>query len=71
LLGIAAFDDILVWLSSPMIALPLTLIFVVVILAFVFGGKTLTDRLLGTLRSATEGAVASVTRTAASSLLKK
>jgi ABC-type dipeptide/oligopeptide/nickel transport system permease subunit len=68
---VAAIDDVLLWFSSPVIALPLTLILVVIVLAFVFGGKTLTERLLSTFRSATEGAVANVTRSAASSLLKK
>jgi hypothetical protein len=41
LLGIAAVDDVLLWFSSPIIALPLTLILVIVVLAYVFGGKTL------------------------------
>jgi hypothetical protein len=42
LLGVAAIDDVLLWLSSPMIALPLTLIIVIVVMAFIFGGKSLT-----------------------------
>jgi hypothetical protein len=42
LLGIAAIDDILLWFSSPVIALPLTLILLVIVLAYFFGGKTLT-----------------------------
>jgi ABC-type dipeptide/oligopeptide/nickel transport system permease subunit len=70
-LGIAAIDDVLLWFSSPIIALPLTLILVVVVLAFVFGGKTLTEKLLSGVKSAAEGTIANVTRSAASSLLKK
>lgn len=69
-LGVAAFDDILLWLSSPMIALPLTLLLVVVVLVFVFGGKGLAEKLLGTARTATEGLVSNVARSAAGSLIK-
>lgn len=54
-----------------MLAVPLTIILLLVVLAFVFGGKTLTDKLFGAVRSAAEGAVANVTRSAASSILKK
>ena len=70
-MGVAAIDDVLLWFSSPVIALPLTLILLVIVLAYFFGGKTLAEKLLSTARSATEGAVANVTRSAASSLLKK
>lgn len=53
-----------------MIAFPLTVILIAVVLAFVFGGKTLTDKLFGAVRTATEGAVANATRSAATSILK-
>ena len=71
MLGIAALDDVMLWLSSPMIAFPLTVVLIVVVLAFLFGGKALTDKLFGVVRNATEGAVANATRSAASSILKK
>ena len=67
----AALDDVLLWFTSPMLAIPLTLVLLLVVLAFVFGGKALTDRLFGAVKDAAEGAVASVTRSAASSILKK
>jgi ABC-type dipeptide/oligopeptide/nickel transport system permease subunit len=70
-LGVAALDDILVWFASPILAIPLTLILILVVVAFMFGGKTLTDRLFGAVKTATESAVANVTRSAASSILKK
>ena len=70
-LGVAAFDDVLLWFTSPMLAIPLTIILLLIVLAFFFGGRALTDRLFGAVRSAAEGAVANVTRSAASSILKK
>lgn len=70
-MGVAAIDDVLLWFSSPVIALPLTIILVVIIAAFIFGGKTLTEKIFSSVKTAAEGAVANVTRTAASSILKK
>ena len=70
-LGVAALDDVMLWMSSPMIAFPLTIVLIAVVLAFFFGGKNLTDKLFGAVRNATEGAVANATRSAASSILKK
>lgn len=67
----AAIDDVLLWLSSPMIALPLTVIIVVVVMAFVFGGKSLTQRLLSGVKSATSGAIGNATRAAASTILRQ
>ncbi len=54
-----------------MIAFPLMLVILVVVFAFIFGGKTLTEKLFSSFKSAAEGAVANVTRSAASSMLKK
>ena len=71
MLGVAALDDVMSWLSSPMIAFPLTVVLIAVVLAFFFGGKTLADKLFGAVKNATEGAVANVTRSAATSILKK
>jgi len=70
-LGIAALDDVLLWFASPVLAIPLTLLLLLVVLVFVFGGKSLTDKLFGAVKTATESAVANVTRSAASSILKK
>ena len=67
----AAIDDVLLWFASPILAVPLTLVLVLVVLVFFFGGKSLTDKLLGAVRSSAEGVVANVTRSAASSILKK
>jgi len=54
-----------------MLAFPLTLVLMVIVLAFFFGGKPLLDKLFGVAKDAAEGAVASATRSAASSILKK
>jgi cobalamin biosynthesis protein CobD/CbiB len=70
-LGIAALDDVILWFTSPMLAIPLTLILLVVVLAFVFGGRSLLDKLFGAARQAAEGAVAGVTRSAASSMIRR
>ena len=53
MLGIAALDDVLLWFASPVLAIPLTLVLLLVVLAFVFGGKTLTDKLFGAVKTAT------------------
>ena len=37
--AIVAFDDILLWFKSPMMALPVTLVLVIVILVLFIGGR--------------------------------
>jgi hypothetical protein len=54
--GVAALDDILIWFASPILAIPLTLILILVVVAFMFRGKTLTDHLFGVVKTATETA---------------
>lgn len=70
-LGIAALDDVLMWFASPMLAIPLTLILLLAVLAFVFGGKSMLEKLFGVVKDAAEGAVSTATRSAASSVLRK
>ena len=71
LLGIAALDDILLWISSPMIALPFTIILILVVLSYMFGGKALVDTFISKAKQMTQNAVSSATASAASNLLKK
>lgn len=69
-LGIAALDDVILWFTNPMLAFPMTLLLLLVVFAFFFGGKPLLERLFGMAKSAAEGAVQSATRSAASSVLR-
>jgi len=68
---VAAIDDVLLWLSSPMIALPLTLALVIIVVAFVFGGKSLTQRLFGQVQNAASGLIGNATRSVAGTILRQ
>ena len=54
-----------------MLAVPLTLVLVLVIVAYFFGGKQMIDNLFGAARNAAEGAVGNATRSAAAAMMKK
>jgi hypothetical protein len=49
---IVAFDDILLWLSSPALAIPITIILIAIGGVFFFGGPTLASSLVNNARSA-------------------
>jgi hypothetical protein len=68
---LVAFDDILLWLKSPYLAIPITLVLIVIVLIFLFGGRSTMNSLTNNLRSAASNAVANVTTQAASSMLKR
>ena len=54
-----------------MIALPFTIVLILVVLSYMFGGKTLVDTIISKVKETTQSAVSSATKTAASNLLKK
>lgn len=49
---IVAFDDILLWLSSPALAIPLTIILVAIGGVFFFGGSSFASTLVNNARRA-------------------
>ena len=49
---IVAFDDILLWLKSPYLAIPITLVLVIVGMIFVFGGRDFATSLVNNARRA-------------------
>ena len=66
-----AVDDIILWFTSPMLAIPLLLVIVIFIGAFLKGGRGLIDQLIGMAKDKAASAVSSATISAASSFSKK
>jgi hypothetical protein len=64
-------DDVFLWLHSPYLAIPFTLILIVVGVIFAVGGKSAATNLLNMVRGqATQLIVGATTKTAASVLKK-
>ena len=68
---LVAFDDILLWLHSPYLAIPLTLILIAVAAVFMFGGKSTAGNIVNTARKGATTLMSNVTARAASQMLKK
>lgn len=68
---LVSFDDILVWLKSPYLAVPIALILIIVVLIFVFGGRSAMTNITNNVRRAASNAVTNATTQAASSMLKR
>jgi cobalamin biosynthesis protein CobD/CbiB len=68
---LVAFDDILVWLKSPYLAIPITLVLVAVVLLYLFGGKSTMNNITNTIRQGASNVVSNLTTQAASSMLKR
>ena len=69
LFAIVAFDDIILWFKSPYLALPVTLILVLVGVVFFIGGQGLVSNLFNTARRAATNAVTDVATRAATGRL--
>jgi len=69
--GVVAFDDILLWIKSPVLALPITLVLIIIGLVFILGGKGLATSLLNNARRAATNTVANVAAKAATGKLNK
>lgn len=60
---LVAFDDVLLWLKSPYLAIPITLVLLAIGLVFMLGGRTLATSLLSNARrTATSMATQATTR---------
>jgi cobalamin biosynthesis protein CobD/CbiB len=68
---LVAFDDILLWFHSPYLAIPLTLILVIILIIFVMGGKSTANNLVNTARKGASNLLANMTTRAASQMLKR
>lgn len=67
--GIVAFDDVLLWIKSPMLALPITLVLIIIGLVFFIGGRGLASSLLNNARRAATNTVTNVATKAATGRL--
>ena len=68
---LVALDDVFLWLHSPYLAIPLTIILILVVVLFVTGGKSAATGLLGTVKNTLTGLLTNLTAQAATSMLKK
>lgn len=67
---IVAFDDVLLWLSSPALAIPLTIILVIVGGLLFFGGTTFAGSLVNNARRAASGAFGQLAAQATTQIIK-
>ena len=68
---IVALDDIALWLHSPYLAIPLTLILIAVVAVFAFGGKSAANNVANIAKGGAKNFIAGMTTRAASQMLKK
>jgi len=61
----------LLWISSPLIALPFTIVLILIVLSYMFGGKNLIETLVARGKQALSNVVSGATTAVASNLLKK
>ena len=67
---VVAIDDILLWLSSPALAIPLTIILVVIGGVFFFGGPTFAGALVNNARRAASGMFGQVAAQATTRMMR-
>jgi len=68
---LVALDDVFLWLHSPYLAIPLTLIIIVAIVIFFVGGKSAATNLLNMAKGQATQLIAGATTKAAASMIKK
>lgn len=59
------------WLHSPYIAIPLTLILIAAVAVFVFGGKSAANNIINLAKNGAKNFVTGMTTRAATQMLKK
>lgn len=67
---IVAFDDILLWLASPALAIPITIILVVIGGVFFFGGPTLANTLVNNARRTVSSQFGNIAAQATTRMMK-
>lgn len=68
---LVAIDDVFLWLHSPYLAIPLTIILILVVVIFVTGGKSAATNIVNTIKGGATGMLANLTTQAAASMIKK
>ena len=68
---LVAIDDVFLWLHSPYLAIPLTIILILFIVLFITGGKSAAGNVVNTIKSGARELVANITTQAAASMMKK
>jgi len=66
---VVAFDDILLWLSSPALAIPLTIILIAIGGVFFFGGPGLASSLVNNARTVARNSIGQITAQAATKMM--
>ncbi len=64
-------DDVFLWLHSPYLAIPLTLLLIVAVVVFAVGGKSAATNLFNMAKSQIMQLLAGATTKAAASMIKK
>jgi hypothetical protein len=68
---VVAFDDILPWLTSPALAIPLTIILAVIGCVFYFGGPTFANNLVTSARRAASSSFGSLAAQATTQMMRR
>ena len=68
---LVAFDDIIMWMKSPYLAIPLILILVLIVGILMVGGKGAMGNIGNTVKNTLSSAVTGATTKVASSMLKR
>ena len=68
---LVAIDDIFLWLHSPYLAIPLTLLLIVGVVVFFVGGKDATNGVVNVVKQGFMQLLGKVTTQAAAAMIKK
>lgn len=68
---LVAIDDVFLWLHSPYLAIPLTLLLIVGVVVFFVGGKDATNGLVNVVKQGVMQLLGNVTTRAAAAMIKK
>lgn len=68
---LVALDDVFLWLHSPYLAVPLTLLLILFVVVFATGGKSAASNIVNTIKNGAFGWFAGFTTRAATSMIKK
>lgn len=68
---LVAIDDVFLWLHSPYLAIPLTIILILVVVVFATGGKSAATNIVSKAKNGALGLLTNLTTKAATSMIKK
>lgn len=67
---VVAFDDILIWLKSPYLAIPITVVLLLVFMVFMFGGREFASSLVNNARRAASNQFSSLATQATTRMMR-